>query len=274
MIGDEILTGEGVALQVSAASVIARAGAWLIDAVVTGIAAVAGVVLLLSFASDRLDSAAGTAAIYALAALLFLVIPATVETVTRGRSLGKLAFGLQVIRDDGGPVRLRHATVRALVGFFELWLLFGGLAFLVSMLNDRGKRVGDYLAGTYVARVRGVRPTNVPLHLPVELSGWVQVTDIRPLPDALALRARQFLARANQFPPPVRHRLGLRLAAQLELYVSPAAPFGTHHERFVAAVLHERRARDQRALDRTRPRLEAQLAAITTLPYGVPDSES
>jgi hypothetical protein len=106
------------------------------------------------------------------------------------------------------------------------------------------------------------------------LAGWVQVTDIRPLPDALALRARQFLVRAAQFPPPVRHRLGLRIAAQLELYVSPAAPVGVHHERFIAAVLHERRLRDQRALDRVRPRLESQLAAINTLPYGVPDSDS
>ena len=63
---------------------------------------------------------------------------------------------MQVIRDDGGPIRLRHAAVRALVGFFELWLLLGGLAFVTSLLNDRGKRVGDYLAGTCVARMRGV----------------------------------------------------------------------------------------------------------------------
>lgn len=272
---DEILTGEGVALQISAASVIARAGAWLLDAVATGLVLVALPALLISVIGiDKYDEALAMAIIYVLMAVVFLVVPITVETLTHGRSLGKFVFGLQVIRDDGGPVRLRHATVRALVGFFELWLLLGGLAFVTSMLNDRGKRVGDFLAGTYVARMRGVRSTVLPLGLPAELAGWVRVTDIRPLPDGLAMRARQFLSRAHQFPPPVRYRLGLRLAAQLELFVAPAPPFGTYPEPFIAAVLFERRRREQAAFDRTRPRLAAQLAGIETLPYGIPDPES
>lgn len=272
---DEILTGEGVALEITAASVIARAGAWLIDAVATGGLLVLMPWLLIAVVGvDKLDAAMAQAIIYVMAALVFLVVPITVETLTRGRSLGKLAFGLQVIRDDGGPVRLRHATVRALVGFFELWLLLGGLAFVVSMLNDRGKRVGDYLAGTYVASMRGAKSTILPLTLPYELAGWVQVTDIRPLPDGLALRARQFLARAQQFPPHIRHRLGLRLAAQLELFVAPAPPPGTYPERFIAAVLCERRRREQEAYERSRPRLAAQLAGIETLPFGIPDPES
>jgi uncharacterized RDD family membrane protein YckC len=182
VIGDEILTGEGVALQVSAASVIARAGAWLIDAFLTGVGLLGAFWLLGWVGLDRFDEASGTAMIYVLLLTFFFILPVTVETVSRGRSLGKLALGLQVIRDDGGPVRVRHAAVRALVGCFELWLLFGGLAFVVSMLNDRGKRVGDFLAGTYVARMRGVRPTLLPLYQPPELAGWAALTDIRPLP--------------------------------------------------------------------------------------------
>jgi uncharacterized RDD family membrane protein YckC len=274
-VADEILTGEGVALQISAASVITRAGAWLLDAAATGLVLVGLPALLISVVGiDKYDEALATAIIYVLMAVVFLVAPITVETLTHGRSLGKAVFGLQVIRDDGGPIRLRHAAVRALVGFFELWLLLGGLAFVTSMLNDRGKRVGDYLAGTYVARMRGVRSTVAPLGLPFELAGWVEVTDIRPLPDGLAMRARQFLSRAHQFPPAVRYRLGLRLAAQLELFVAPAPPFGTYPESFITAVLFERRRREQAAFDRSRPRLTAQLAGIETLPYGIPDPES
>jgi uncharacterized RDD family membrane protein YckC len=274
-VADEILTGEGVALQISAASVITRAGAWLLDALATGAVLIGLPALLISVIGiDKYDQALATAMIYVLLAVVFLVVPITVETLTHGRSLGKVVFGLQVIRDDGGPIRLRHATVRALVGFFELWLLLGGLAFVTSMLNDRGKRVGDFLAGTYVAHMRGVRSTVLPLGLPAELAGWVQVTDIRPLPDGLAMRARQFLSRAHQFPPPVRYRLGVRLAAQLELFVAPAPPFGTYPEQYIAAVLFERRRREQAAYDRTRPRLAAQLAGIENLPYGIHDPES
>ncbi len=274
MSSDEILTGEGVSLQVAAASVIARAGAWLIDALATVIFLIGLGWFLAWLGEDRFDEASAMAAVIIVIVLAFIGAPLLIETVTRGRSLGKLAFGLQVITDDGGPVRLRHAAVRALVGFFELWLLLGGLAFVVSMLNDRGKRVGDFLAGTYVARLRAAPVFTAPLFMPQGLSSWAQVTDIRPLPDTLALRARQFLSRAQQFPPPVRQRLGLRLAAQVEQYVAPAPPPQTHPEAFLMAVLFERRLREQRAADRSRPRIQRQLAEIDRLPFAVPDPES
>lgn len=269
---DEILTGEGVALQISPASVLARAAAWLIDAVATG-AAVLLLTIVVSFGWDvsDFDEAAIRALLYVAIVVLFVGVPITVETLTRGRSLGKLALGLQIVRDDGGPVRLRHAAVRALVGFFELWMLFGGLAFLVSMLNDRGKRVGDYLAGTYAIRVRGASSQRRPLQLPLELAGWVALTDLRPLPSGLALRARQFLSRAHNFPPPIRHRIGLRLAAQLELFVAPAPPWGTYPEQFIEAVLFEYRRREQLAQDRLSQRLAVQLTGIDSLPYSVDD---
>lgn len=271
---DEILTGEGVALQIDAAAVITRAGAWLIDAAVTGAAALA---LVFGFAmldiASNFDEALAMAFFTLLLVLLFLVAPMTVEALSHGRSLGKLALGLQVIRDDGGPIRLRHAAMRALVGVFELWLLAGGPAFVTSMFNDRGKRLGDYLAGTYVARMRGVHAFRVPLYLPPSLANWVKSADIRPLPDGLALRARQFLSRATQFPGPIRYRFGLRLAAQVELFVAPAPPPGTYPEPYLSAVLWEVRRREEAQLQRTLPRVNTQLAGIEVLPFGIPDPE-
>lgn len=271
---DEILTGEGVSLQIEPASVLARAGAWLIDAVATSIVVMLIPLTIVLTGLDSLDAALGTAVFYLILALIFLIVPMTVETVTHGRSLGKVAIGLQVIRDDGGPVRLRHAATRALVGVFELWLLMGGPAFLTSMFNDRGKRLGDYLAGTYVARMRGVRSNLLPLTLDPGLAGWIGLTDIRPIPDGLAMRARQFLARAQQFPPPIRHRFGLRIAAQLELFVAPAPPPGTYPEPYISAVLYEVRRREEAQLARVIPRVNTQLAGIEALPFGVPDPDS
>jgi hypothetical protein len=69
----------------------------------------------------------------------------------------------------------------------------------------------------------------------------------------------------------VRERLGLRLAAQVEAYVAPSPPAWTSPERFLMAVLFERRQRDQRAAAERRPRLNAQLAGLETLPYQIPD---
>src|SRR5919112_957635 len=96
---------------------------------------------------------AGQASRVLTIALVFVVVPTTVETLTRGRSLGKVAAGIRIVRDDGGPVRFRHALIRALAGVGEIWLTLGAVALITSMLNDRGKRVGDLLAGTYAVRV-------------------------------------------------------------------------------------------------------------------------
>jgi uncharacterized RDD family membrane protein YckC len=270
---DEILTGEGVALQVQAGSVVARAAAWLIDAIAM-ILVLAGLIYAsVGLFGDWSDAAMVEALFYVMVLAALVVIPATVENLSHGRSLGKLALGLRVIRDDGGPVRFRHSLIRAIVGVFELWATAGGVAFLASLLNDRGKRVGDLMAGTYAASVRGVKATLLPLGMPQELIGWVQRTDLRPLPETLALRARQFLQRANSFPPPSRIRLGLRLAAQVEQYVAPSPPAGTDPERFIAAVLFERRLREEKAAADRVPRLNAQLAGLETLPYGLPDPD-
>ncbi|MEE9964182.1 MAG: RDD family protein [Propionicimonas sp.] len=272
---DEILTGEGVALQVTAASVLIRAGAWLIDAVVIVLVMIAlPATLFAAVGTGRFDEAMAQAVVSIMVFVAFIVVPVAMETLTHGRSLGKRLLGLQVIRDDGGPVRLRHSAVRGLVGFFELWLLMGGLAFMVAMFNDRGKRVGDFLAGTYVVRIKARPRSNTPLWLPPPLATWVSLADIRPLPAGLALRARQFLGRSAQFPPNVRYRMALRLSAQLERFVAPVPPWGTPPEEFIAAVLFERRRRDQEAFDRRQPRLQSHLAAVDVLPFSVPDPEN
>lgn len=272
---DEILTGEGVALQVTAASVLIRAGAWLIDAFVIVLVMIAlPATLFAAVGTGRFDEAMAQAVVSIMVFVAFIVVPVAMETLTHGRSLGKQLLGLQVIRDDGGPVRLRHSAVRGLVGFFELWLLMGGLAFMVAMFNDRGKRVGDFLAGTYVVRIKARPRSNTPLWLPPPLATWVSLADIRPMPAGLALRARQFLGRSAQFPPHVRYRMALRLSAQLERFVAPVPPWGTPPEEFIAAVLFERRRRDQEAFDRRQPRLQSHLAAVDVLPFSVPDPEN
>ena len=59
-----------------------------------------------------------------------VVLPTTVDTLTRGRSLGKLAMGIRIVRDDGGPLVFRQSLVRALVGIVELWLTLGTVALI------------------------------------------------------------------------------------------------------------------------------------------------
>ena len=248
-LAEDLVTGEAVVLELRPASFATRALALLLDAVI-----LVAVSLLLGFLLPvvliNADEATGTAIGVLTMALLYVGIPVTVETLTRGRSVGKIAAGLRVVRDDGGPIRMRHALIRSLVGFVEIYLSAGSIALIASLANRRGKRLGDMLAGTYVVRERTARDLPPPVLMPPRLAGWAVGADIGRVPDRLALAVRQFLARAVRLHPASRYRLGTSLATQIAGYVAPPPPDGTHPEEFLAAVLAERRRRDLDRLQR------------------------
>ena len=87
------------------------------------------VILVASIATLSTDAALATVAFIGSIVIVFVVVPTTVETLTRGRSLGKLAFGMRAVRDDAGPVSFQHSFIRALVGFVEIYAFFGAPAF-------------------------------------------------------------------------------------------------------------------------------------------------
>jgi uncharacterized RDD family membrane protein YckC len=215
-----------------------------------------------------LDSAAASALGLLAVVAGFIGIPTAVETLSRGRSLGKLAMGLRVVRDDGGPIRVRHALIRASVAVLEIWILGAWLAILTSLINSKGKRVGDLLAGTYVIRERGVRVIPLQLGMPPGLAGWAAGADIGRLPDDLAMALRQFLQRREQFRPGRREELGADLGAQALRHVAPAPPPGTHPELFITALLFERRNRELARLHREKQLAQAREHTLHALPHG------
>ena len=48
-----------------------------------------------------------------LLVVTLIVYPVTFETLLRGRTPGKAAMGLRVVRDDGGPIGFRQAPPAA-----------------------------------------------------------------------------------------------------------------------------------------------------------------
>ncbi|MGH4019777.1 MAG: RDD family protein, partial [Pseudonocardiaceae bacterium] len=243
----EVVTGEAVALELRLARLPSRALAFGIDLAVM----LAGIVVIVGVATglvDAVDNALAAALVLGLMLIVFVGYPVTVETLTRGRSLGKIAMGLRVVRQDGGPIRFRHALARGLAGFiidFGVFSLFTGVVALVtSLASAQGKRVGDVLAGTVVLRERVPARQVVPVEMPPPLAGWAAGLELSGLPDGLALDARQFLQRCDQLDPAVRASMGTALAADVAAHVSPPVPPGTPAEPYLAAVLAERRRRD------------------------------
>lgn len=203
-----------------------------------------------------------------LVASATLLVPLAVEALTRGSSLGKWAFSLRVVRDDGGPASLRHIFVRRLVGVIELTLF--GLPALVSMfLTTRGKRLGDLAAGTIVVR----QPTGAlhpPLLMPPALAAWASTAVVLPVDRALRREALAFLRANAELAPAVRAAGGADLAERLRAYAETPVPAGAHPEQVIAAILVVERDKDWRR-ERTRvAAAQERLGRATAGQFGIP----
>jgi uncharacterized RDD family membrane protein YckC len=267
-----IVTGEGVVLEAEAASLPTRMLSALIDytlyAVLLAVAlSVWWILVFFRLVSDNV----GAALAVTLVVLILVGLPVTIETLTRGLSLGRLALGIRIVRDDGGAITLRHAVIRALLAVVEIWMASGALALIASLFNSKGKRLGDLLAGTYAIRVRGGPRDRLTVTMPHHLVGWAATSDVSRLPDHLGLAVRQFLGRVDKLNPESRVKFGTELTEQVQLYVRPSPPPGTHPEHFLLAVLAERRTREARAEAGRRVRTRAEADITSRLPFGVPD---
>lgn len=242
----ELVTGEAVALELRPAKLPSRALAVLLDLVVTMTVYVLVTIGLVA-ATAALDEAAQVAVTIATFLLVLVGGPIAVETLSHGRSLGKLAFGLRVVRDDGGPIRFRHALVRGAVGVVELLMTFGIVACIASLVSARGRRLGDVFAGTLVVRERipAGRTSFVPPP-PPWLAGRFTELDLSAVPDGLWLAIRQYLTRMQQLDPQVGGAMAERLALDLAARTGTPAPHGVPPAAFLAAVVQERQAREAR----------------------------
>ena len=265
---DELVVGEAVALDVQPAGIALRLAAALLDGV-----CLLALYLMLLFGLSRVwpsgidDAWVAALDIGVLVAVLVLV-PAAVETVTRGKSVGRYATGTRVVRLDGGAIGFRHAFARALVGLLELWGTFGSVALLVALFGSRPRRLGDLLAGTFVQHERATRRVDAPVLMPAELAAWTTVADVSALPQRLENRLGAFFRSAADLRPEARAATARTLAAAVAEYAHPVP--AVPPETFLAGVVVLRRQRDLRAMRSRAVLLDRAAATATARPPGFP----
>jgi uncharacterized RDD family membrane protein YckC len=244
MVGQQepVVTGDAVVLDVQIAQLPVRALAAMIDLIVVFLAYVIGV-LLWATTLGQFDDALSAAILIIFTVLTLVGYPVIFETATRGRSLGKMALGLRVVSEDGGPERFRQALFRALAGFIEIWTLVGGPAVICSLLSPKGKRIGDIFAGTVVISERAPK-LSPPPPMPPQLAWWASSLQLSGLRPEQAERARQFLSRAAQLDPAIRDQIAYRITAEVVAQISPPPPAGVPPQMVLAAVLAERHRRE------------------------------
>jgi len=283
-----MVSGEAVHLDIRVARVGSRALALLID-ILCQLAVFFVLMFVLSLFAAFLsffsvvDEALGQALVVVVLVATFVGHQATWETLTAGRTPGKFVMGLRVVRDDGGPIRFRHAIVRALVGAAVEWPgllmpLITWAASLVTMIsNPQSKRLGDLAAGTVVIHERSPATWGWVPATPPPLAAWASTVDLTGLDDDLALAVRHFLARSRRLREPFRTRLGMKLAAEVLTRTNPPPPPNTPGWAYLAAVLGERHRRTAARLATARaahatlwPELFPQLPPTAQQPWTAP----
>ena len=90
-----------------------------------------------------------------------------------GRTPGKAALGLRVVRDGGFPLDFTASVIRNAVRMLEFGLGFYTLSAVSTLLSPRNRRLGDYAAGTIVVRDNPFERTAPPVYRDAEAGAIV-----------------------------------------------------------------------------------------------------
>ena len=238
-----VVTPEGLALELVLAGPGSRFGAALIDALIQAVVLAALVILV---AATRGGSGTVLAAVFLILGLLVLLgYHIAFETLRAGRTPGKKAFGLRVVRAGGGPVTFAPSALRnvlRLVDFLPFAYLSG---LLVLLVTPRNQWLGDLAGGTLVVReARALLPAVAPGGVagdpdrgaPVGAGGLAPAWDVSSVTPAELAAVRAFLSRRPTLDPGARARLAWELASRLGPKVSGPDP-GLHPETFLEQLV-------------------------------------
>lgn len=268
---DEVITGEAVALQLRPTSFVLRGAGCAIDFLAYTLVLVLMIVGAINvWGWLRLDEALIAPMVTISVITAWVIVPLIVELLSRGKSLGRLAVGTRIVRDDGGAIGFRQSFIRAIVGLFEIFMLIGGGAAIAGLLSSKSKRLGDMLAGTYSQQERIAGQPPAVFGVPYQLVEWSRTADVARMPDPLARRVSQFLAQSAGLTPESRRRLSIELANETAPYVSPL-PTDSDPELFLAAISVVRREREFAALQQEQRTIERLRPALEGRPHAFPD---
>ena len=237
-IHDGIVTPEAVVLDVETAGFASRVLAGLIDLAIQ--------VMALFFLSILFGLAIGgddSGLVTAFAIAFFIVLfgyPIAFETLTRGRTPGKMALGIRAVTDAGAPIRLREATLRAMGGVVDKVLPPGGVTgALFVLLTPRHQRIGDLIAGTIVIRdpERFVVTPALWFSAPRGLEAYAETIDPTAITVDQYTVIRSFLTRGAVLSLPVRNSIATDLAGRLAREIHHARPNYVPAEAFLICAM-------------------------------------
>jgi uncharacterized RDD family membrane protein YckC len=214
----DVRTGESVAIRYELAGLGSRFLALMVDMLAQTVIAIV-VLFGFAFASPALQRLGPFASknaygwVVAFAILIFFLIFfgwfIIFEAWWSGRTPGKRALGLRVVRDGGFPLDLGAAIIRNLVRIAELILGFYAISAVSALISKENKRLGDFAAGTLVVRDRADAVPDLDAYLARQTRSDIGLSaDDR-------LLAERFLARRATLDRTARYRLATQIAEKI-----------------------------------------------------------
>jgi hypothetical protein len=166
------------------------------------------------------------------------------EIAAAGRTPGKRAMRLRVVRTDGGPLTVSAALVRTILRIVDFLPWGYAVGAIAAFTSERNQRLGDMAAGTVV--VQEARSVDAMPPLPAAAvrpstpaaatasTGW----DVTYVTQQEIVLIKRFMARRWELDTAVRNRFAHQLVDRLNpKVVRPPGdmPLETFLERVVAA---------------------------------------
>jgi uncharacterized RDD family membrane protein YckC len=139
------------------------------------------------------------------------------EWLWNGQTIGKRAYRLRVINEDGSPAQFTAVLIRNLLRLVDFLPAFYGLGVLVIVLSPKSQRLGDLAAGTYVVRAPRPQVDWFSLRTVTPLGAGL-TAETRRMPGEAQRLIREFVAREAQLAPTERARIAAVIAAKLRTY--------------------------------------------------------
>ncbi len=145
----QIETAQNVSIYQNVAGIGDRLLAYLVDVLIMFTYWIISLFLLASFGIESSDPG-DLWTFYMVLGLPTFLYPLFFETFWDGRTLGKSAMKLRVVKLDGSKPGFGSYFVRWIMRIVDITMTSGGVAVVCILMSDKGQRLGDIAAGTTV----------------------------------------------------------------------------------------------------------------------------
>jgi uncharacterized RDD family membrane protein YckC len=157
----------------------------------------------------------------ALAVLFFFSVYwgyfALFEIIWSGRTPGKRAAGIRVIKDSGRPINAFEAIARNVLRAVDFLPAMYAVGIATMMLNRNSRRLGDFVAGTIVVHDRQTEDVRPPWGAPgaATVSSPELTSQLVRMPAEELQLIETYLHRRLDLDDTVRHEMARRIVTRI-----------------------------------------------------------